>query len=212
MIKLIKAIVLLSLLIVVGCKKTYFNTASKVPVDLSGNLNMSTVDYLKSHPETFDTLATLIKLTGLEEAVNAKGNTFFAPRDYSIHNFFKLLYPDPQKQPATLDAIPQADMDGIASVLKNYIIPNQQITRGSLATTYSYATTYGGRKARFNIITSDYLGNVNMGAKSIVFSLNVSAVSSVEIYQPVTVATADLKSTNGIVHILDSSTHIFGFN
>lgn len=212
MIKLIKAVALVGVLLILSCKDSYFTDKSNFPVNLSGNLNMSTMSYLQSHPETFDTLARLIKLTGLDTAVNAKGNTFLAPRDYSIHNYFNLIYPDPTKRPATLETIPQADLAKIAQIIKNYIIPNQQIVSSQLATTYSYVTTSGGIKARFNIVKDDYLGNINKGAKHVVFSLNTAAPGAKEIYQSVTVATADLRSTNGILHILNSDSHIFGFN
>ncbi|RYE12656.1 MAG: hypothetical protein EOP51_31165 [Sphingobacteriales bacterium] len=212
MTKLIKAIAVIGILFIAGCKDAYFADGGNAPVDQSGVLGVSTMDYLESNKASFDTLARLIKLTGLEAEVNAKGNTFFAPRDYSIHNYFKLLYPDPEKRPATLEEIPQEEMDLIKLMLENYIIPDKEIVRGSLATTYSYATTYGDRKARFNIVTQDYLGNVNMGAKYIVFSLNVSPPGLPDRYQAVQVVTADLHSTNGVVHILDSNTHILGFN
>jgi hypothetical protein len=212
MIKLIKTIALIGVLFMAGCKDSYFADGGNLPADESGKLNVSTMDYLTSHGAQFDTLARLIKLTGLETAVNAKGNTFLAPRDYSIHNFFKLLYPDPEKRPATLEAIPPAEMALIKQILEEYIIPDNEIVRSKLATTYSYATTYGGKKARFNIVTDDYLGNVNMGAKYIIFSLNTSPAGQKEIYQSVQVATADLLSTNGVVHVLTSDAHIFGFN
>ncbi|RYY37405.1 MAG: hypothetical protein EOP46_02765 [Sphingobacteriaceae bacterium] len=212
MMKLIKAIAFIGALLIVGCKDSYFADDDKLPGNEVANLDVSTMNYLENNRQSFDTLARLIKITGLETAVNAKGNTFLAPRDYSIHNFFKLLYPDPQNTPATLEDIPQADKELIADILKNYIIPNEEILRAKLATTYSYVTTYGGKKARFNIVAEDYLGNVNMGAKYIVFSLNMSDPGEREVYQSVRVATADLRSTNGTVHVLESDTHIFGFN
>ncbi|MGV8880320.1 MAG: fasciclin domain-containing protein [Sphingobacteriaceae bacterium] len=212
MIKLIRAIAFIIVLITVGCKDSYFADGGNQPADQTGNLGVSTMDYLKSHGEYFDTLSRLIKITGLEAAVNAKGNTFLAPRDYSIGNYFKLIYPDPEKRPVTLEALPQEEKDKIAGYLKDYIIPNKEIVRSKLATTYSYETTYGGKKARFNIVTDDYLGNVNMGAKFIVFSLNLSLPGEKEIYQSVQVAAADLHSTNGVVHVLNADTHIFGFN
>ncbi|PWK72541.1 fasciclin domain-containing protein [Mucilaginibacter oryzae] len=213
MIKFIKLVAFIGFLAIVtaGCKKTYFSDGG-TPVDVSGNLGVSTMDYLQRETTSFDTLVRLIKLSNLESAVNAKGNTFLAPRDYSIHNYFKLLYPDQAKMPSTLEALPQVVKDDIARILKNYIIPNQQIVRGGLTTAYSYVTTYGGTKARFNIVNTDYLGNVNMGAKYINFSLNVSPAGTTEVYQTAQVVTADLKSTNGIVHVLVSETHIFGFN
>jgi len=212
MIKLIKAIAFIGVLFILGCSDDYFADGGNRPADQSGDLGVSTMDYLKSHGESFDTLTTLIRLSGLESAVNSKGNTFLAPRDYSIHNYFQLLYPDPEKRPATLDAIPKEEMDRITAILKNYIIPNEEILRSKLASTYSYATTYGGRKARFNLVQEDYLGNVNMGAKYIIFSLDVSFPGEKERYQSVQVATSDLRSTNGVVHVLNSNTHIFGFN
>lgn len=210
MIKYIKTIALVAALFIAGCKDSYFSDGGG-PVNTSGQLNATTMQYLQANPASFDTLARLIKLTGLEGEVNKKGNTFFAPRDYSIHNYFKLLYPDPANKPATLDALPQSTKDEIAQIIKNYIIPNQEILRNNLATTYSYANTSDGKKARFNLVTTDYLGNVNMGAKFVNFSLNTSTTTT-EQYKTVQVVAADLRSTNGIVHVLASESHIFGFN
>ena len=211
MTNLIKVFVFLIALFVMGCKDTYFADELQ-PSGQSGELGMSTMQYLQDHPSTFDTLARLIKITGLETAVNEQGSTFLAPRDFSIHNYMKLLYPDPANRPATLEALPQEVKTAIAEIIKDYIIPKASIMRSGLATTYSYVQTAGGRKARFNIVTTDYLGNVNMGAKFINFSLNVAPSGEKEQYKTVQVATADLRSTNGVVHLLESDVHIFGFN
>lgn len=167
--------------------------------------------YLESEPAKFDTLVSLIKLSGLEAEVAKPGNTFLAPQNYSIHNYFKLLYPDESKWPA-LSQLTKAEKDDIAKILRNYIIPDKQIERSSLSPAYSYATTQGGKKARFNLTREDYLGNVNMGAAFVVFGLDISSDGSpAERFQSVNVVTSSLRSTNGIVHILDSNTHIFGF-
>ncbi|RZM11643.1 MAG: hypothetical protein EOO88_46610, partial [Pedobacter sp.] len=155
--KLIKAIVLLSALISAGCSDKYFSD-ELAPAGQSGQLGVTTLQYLQNNPSSFDTLARLIKLTGLESAVNESGSTFLAPRDYSIHNYFRLRYPDPKNMPATLDALPQSEKDMIAEIIKDYIIPKQEILSSGLATTYSYAVTAGGKKVRFNVVTTDYLG------------------------------------------------------
>lgn len=209
--KLILAMALISALFVTGCKDEYFSDDLQ-PSGQSGELGVTTMQYLQSNPSTFDTLARLIKLTGLESAVNEQGNTFMAPRDYSIHNYFKLLYPDPANMPATLDALPQLEKERIADFIKDYIIPKQEIVSGGLATTYSYVVTASGKKARFNVVTTDYLGNVNMGARFVNFSLNTALPGDKEQYESVSVATANLRSTNGVLHVLASDTHIFGFN
>lgn len=210
--KLMIAIALVSMVFASGCSKDYYTDGGTLNPDKTATLGMSTMDYLKSRPEVFDTLTTLITMAGLESEVNANGSTLLAPKNYSIYNFFKLVYPDPEKRPKTFDEISNEEMEAITGILKNYIIPGKEIVRSGLSTTYSYDTTFGGTKARFNIVQDDYLGNVNMGARYIIFSLNVGIPGGAEVYQSVQVETADLRSTNGIVHVLAADSHIFGFN
>ena len=156
--KLIIAIALVSMTFTSGCSKDYYADGGTLDPDEITTLGMSTMDYLKSRPEIFDTLTTLITLTGLEAAVNANGSTFLAPKNYSIHNFFNLVFPDPENRPKTFSELTGEEMEAIAKILKNYIIPGKQILRNELNKTYSYDTTYGGTKARFNIVQDDYLG------------------------------------------------------
>lgn len=210
--KLMIVIALVAVVFTSGCSKDYYADGGTLDPDKTMTLGMSTMDYLKSRPDVFDTLTTLITLTGLEGAVNMNGSTFLAPKDYSIYNFFKLVYPDPEKRPKTFGEIPAEDMENITKILKNYIIPGKQIVRNELSKTYSYDTTYGGVKARFNIVQDDYLENVNMGAKYINFGLDLGVPGVFEFYLPVRVETADLHSTNGIVDVLAADSHIFGFN
>lgn len=210
--KLLIGIALVTVVFTTGCSKDYFADGGTLNPDQTTTLGVSTMDYLKSRPEIFDTLTTLITMTGLESAVNASGSTFLAPKNYSIYNYFKLIYPDPEKRPKTFSEITDEEMANITRMLKNYIIPGKEIMRSELNTTYNYDTTYGGTKARFNVVQDDYLGNINMGAKYVIFSLNKGTPGGTEIYQSVQVETADLRATNGMVHVLAADSHIFGFN
>lgn len=144
--KRIIAIALVTVVFISGCSKDYFADGGTLNPDETATLGMSTMDYLKSRPEVFDTLTTLITLTGLESAVNANGSTFLAPKNYSIHNYFNLVFPDPEKRPKTLSGIPEEELEKITGILKNYIIPGKQIMRSGLGTAYSYDTTYGAQK------------------------------------------------------------------
>lgn len=198
-------------LFLAGCSDDYFADGG-VPPESAGVFEGSTMEYLDSQPETFDTLATLIRLCGLENAVNGEGNTFLAPKDYSIHNYFKLKFAELDAWPATLSAIDAEDLEEIGQNIRSYIIPDREIVRSGLQTSYSYVPTYSGKKARFNLVREDYLGNPNKGAQAIVFSLNMAAEGQKELYQSVRVVASDLQSSNGIVQVLDSDTHIFGFN
>ena len=65
------AIALVSVVFISGCKKDYFTNGGTLDIDQTEALGVSTMDYLKSRPEVFDTLTTLITLAGLEAEVNA---------------------------------------------------------------------------------------------------------------------------------------------
>jgi Fasciclin domain len=212
--KLIKSMITAAfvaiLLATFGCKENYYDDGGISDSNV-GVLGVSTMQYLENHKESFDTLVSLIKLCNLQDAVNAQGATFLAPQDYSIRNYFKLIFADLDAWPSSLSGISADEMARISGILKNYIVPNEKIVRSGLKTSYSYVTTSGGRSARFNLMQEDYLGNVDKGASYIVFSLNTSDSDKAK-FQSVQVATADLQSTTGIIHVLDSSSHIFGFN
>ena len=199
------------IMIITGCKDDYYSDGGILDENV-GVLNVSTMDYLKANEISFDTLVSLIQLTGLESAVDASGNTFMAPQDYSISNYFELAFTILDVPPASLQEIPQEILDDIKLIIENYIVPNEEIMRGDLSPTYTYTTTYGGRKARYNLLRSDYLGNVNKGAEIINYSLNMSEDGSSNDYQSVQVVTSNLESTNGIIHVLNADSHIFGFN
>ena len=204
-------VIILTLLSVItwGCDDSYFSDGGTLDPNV-GNLNMSTLDYLEKHPEKFDTLSKLIRVCGLENEVNRSGNTFFAPNDYSIHNYFRLQYPDSPWP--SLQELPEELKEEITGHLKNYIITGQQIVREELSPAYSFSTTLGGKKARFNLIREDYLGNVNKGASFIMYSVDVNTnPERSESYQSVRVIVSNLRSTNGVVHELVPDSHIFGF-
>ena len=160
---------------------------------------------------TFIPMEKIRELNKLEGAVNAPNSTFFAPQDYSIHNYFKLKYPDPTKRPKTFDAIPTADMEEIAAIIKNYIVPQSKILRTALSSQYTFGTSAGNQKVRFNLVKEDYLGNVNMGAAYIMFSLDVKPNASTPQFQSVKVVVSDIETNTGVVQTLNTDAHVFGF-
>lgn len=126
-----------------GCNNDYYADGGILDENV-GELGVSTMDYLERCGADYDTLVALIKSCGLESEVNGVGNTFLAPRDYSIHNYFELIFTDPDKRPASLSEINDEELEKISGMLKNYIIPGQKILREDLSTAYSYTTTLGG--------------------------------------------------------------------
>jgi hypothetical protein len=75
--------VLLGILIFSACKKDdYINDGGKI---LTGRVNMTTYDYLKSNPK-FDSLVKIIDKAGMKDQVN--GNiTFFATTNYGAADY-----------------------------------------------------------------------------------------------------------------------------
>lgn len=193
-----------------SCQDSYFNDGGKLPENM-GKFDGSTMEYLERQPKLFDTLTILIKMNKLENVVNASGSTFFAPQDYSIHNYFKLKYPDPTKRPKSFEDISKADMEEIAQNIQHYIIPNQKIMKAGLSTVYSYGTSSSKRRVRFNLVREDYLGNVNMGASNLMFSLDVKPLDAVPQFQSAKVVVSDIETKNGVVQTLVTDTHVFGF-
>lgn len=192
-----------------GCSDDYYTDGGILDNEI-GKLNTTTMGYLESKPAQFDTLTKLIHICGLVNDVNKQGNTFFVPQDYSIHNYFELIFPE-GKWPQ-LSELTEEEIEEITQILKNYIIPNEEVVREKLSPTYSFGTTLGSKKARYNLVREDYLGNVNMGASWIMYSLDTSTEEQPrERFQSARVVTSGLRSTNGIVHVLVADSHIFGF-
>lgn len=204
-------LLILSITAFVACNDDYYADGGKLDSNV-GQLDVSTMNYLISQKGKFDTLVEIIKLTEMETVVDGANNTFMAPQDYSIQNYFKLRFEGLETQPKNLNEIPQDILAEMKEILGYYIIPNEKITTEKLSTTYTYVDTYSKRKARFNVFKTDYLGNKNKGAKILNFSINNLAENGEKgIYRSVIVTTSNLHSTNGIVHILYPNNHIFGF-
>ncbi len=195
----------------VGCDDDYFTDGGVLDENV-GILGVSTLDYLKNEGAKYDTLVALIEMSNLETSVNATGNTFMIPQDFSIYNYLLLKLADLDSPPEKLADLPEDIKTDIKEILRNYIIPGKEILREELSLTYSFETTLGGQKARYNILRSDYLGNVNKGAEYINFSLDIDPDPKNEVFMSVRVVTSNLKSTNGVVHVLQSDSHTFGFN
>lgn len=68
-----------------------------------GHVNMTTYDFLKSHPQhLFDTTLMIIDRAGLKDKVNA-AKTFFVPTNYSIRNFLLLKQQELRKKDEKLN-------------------------------------------------------------------------------------------------------------
>lgn len=203
----------------VSCSDEYYSDGGILDPNI-GKLEESTMSYLRSAGADFDTLVTLIDLTGMSSEIDNKC-TFFATPDYSIKKYLELRLVELETQPESLDQIPDDIMDEIEEIIRNYIISDETIMRDDLTTTYTMFTTNGGREARLNLTIDDYLSNPNMGAEYIKYSVNMKRepvgedIDDTEVsdrFMTVDILTSNLESTNGVIHILVPDSHMFGFD
>ena len=118
-----------------SCKKAAYLTDDGLHNE---NVNMSTYDYLKSHPNgMFDTLLLIIDHHGLKNELNA-AKTFWAPSDYSIKRFFKqkeaLLKEEDENAEYTFDKfLTDISVDS----LRAYMYSDAQHTLSTAKTSYT---------------------------------------------------------------------------
>jgi len=133
--KYIYRIGIIALIAIIGissCKKDdYANDGGKI---LSGRVNMTTYDYLKSNPK-FDSLIKIIDKAGMKDQIN--GNiTFFATTNYGVADYVsakkqeKITQVGDENIKFTIADLNSAEL---ADSLKIYMFPGK-ITRNQLNT------------------------------------------------------------------------------
>jgi len=208
----------------VSCKKDDYLKGGSLN---SASVNLSTYDYLQSNAwQQFDTLLQLIDKAGLKELVNQQGVTFFAPNDYSIYNYLSAKTVKAQKVDPyakyTLDSLFKYDLQTIRDSLKMYIIP-QSLTYDKLTNNGAkYATALTGDTV---VVSYEYTTNGNLGYNSTVSNVP-QVVYLTQLWQPLTepfvaseipddigvhtlCTSSGIKTTTGIVHVLESSHTLF---
>lgn len=197
----------------------------------SENVNMTTYDFLKTHPrQMFDTTLLIIDKAGLKETINGSG-TYFVPTDYSIVAFLNKKRDEARKKDErltyTLDSLfkyfsPKMLKDSMGM----YFFP-EKIVRDNLneaGKLYQSATpgvtldisleerdqyTYGG------IITNKpkyiYLNKV-LGVKDVIVNSEKADPSGTTTLKDIKALTqtSGLITTNGVVHVLENK-HIWTF-
>lgn len=191
-----------------SCQKTVNIYRNAKPVQ---NVPMNTYDFLKSQEGLFDTLLYLIDKVGLSDTLKTGNVTFFAPQDATIMtslenvNVSRRTYGRPGNW--TLDSIPLAVWD---TLLRRYLIEgivntdSLNYADGVSLTTLSYGYPMNGKR-----ISTNASGIVNGGSLAIQYS-DMNNSRFIKDWSSSLTQTTDLKTTNGMVHTLESQ-HVFGF-
>jgi len=205
-----------------SCKRDeYYMDGGKAKADFNGTM----LEYLQAKPVPFDTIASIVKLAGMEDVFNKEDITFFAPTDYEIKQLIgsvnkpnslnSMLFLNGKDTVKTL-----ADIEG--AIWAKYL--QRHIFRGvkrlsdypqydpDLPTVYpgQYYYAYNKTASKIGVV----YGNVN-GVKYIGYrQLTITYIrdlskpdQSFNIYR---VASSDIKPKNGVVHVLELYGEAFG--
>ncbi len=179
----------------------------------SGELGVSTYDFLASRPKSFDTLLWVIDYHDLKGLVNQENSTFFAPQDDAFDQFFDKLEMDPV--PNSLEELPVAVKDTLGLLLRKYSIA-QKVMREDVPTDSKLELSNANNEPVGVFFINNPRGGVpGYGPKILAYSAVVKVKSSIndEIVEQerfAGISTSNLESTNGAVHVVENG-HTFGF-
>lgn len=229
-IKYIIVVVTLASLITACNKKDYYKDSGV----LKGNFNGTVMQYLNSKPEYFDSLVQIISLAGMENELNANNITFFAPTDSSIRASIRfanierdfLGMPRISKLSEIKPAIWRKHLSKYLFNFKRSLNDFSQIDFSNI-NTYSgqIYQSVNGTSMNIGVIYNDVsvpsprdpnISNVikYAGYRQLTISYLTSPFTPRETgtWRVGQVSSVNVEPNNGFVHILRTSTHIFGFD
>lgn len=202
-------------LMFVACKKDYYVDGGLSDPNFKGNM----LQYLQSKPFYFDTVATVIKLAGLEQNFQQDDMTFFAPTDHAIgriiYNTNKVLY---QSGKDTIKALSEVSPSIWRKYLMRYMFhganklndyPQLDINIKALYPGQNYYS-YGNDILNIGVIYNDVNGIKYAGYRHLVISY-IPDLNKPLNWISNDISSSDIKPTNGVVHTLTDYT-TFGFN
>lgn len=200
---LLLAIIFLGL-IFPSCNDDYFTDGGLA----DGELNMTTYDFIKSRPDMFEKLIWVIDQNNLKEQINKDGTTFFPPKDQSIEEYLEKR----DQESVQLDKLPQTEIDTLGMKLKMYMFP-YVIMRDDLSPKMKEYVSVSDDLMGVTLKIEPYNEIPGFGPSTVILSgpAVIKEGGTIAIRNNAEVATSDLESTNGAVHVLRHTGHIFGF-
>lgn len=210
-------ILILALTALSACKKDdyYLDSGLANPY-----FNGTVVDYLNAKPFYFDSVATIVKLAEMENILTSDTVTFFAPTDYSIQNLLvvcnQVLYGSGYDTIRTLQDVPKEIWRKYLSIYvfhgANQLKDYPQIDY-SLLVNFPGQTYYSWDMQPMNI---GVVYNSDNGVKyvgyrqlSLAYIPDISKPTS---FMTAPVASCNILTDNGVVHVLSAAHVYFGFD
>lgn len=230
------SLALFFLIFIGACKKdNYYIDGGLAQAKFEG----SVMDYLDAKPREFDTIASIIRLAGLEEDFKNKEFTLFAPRDENVKKLIGLARKNATTQAYGVNQIlymlgrdtikTLADVDSVIwrKYLLRYMFNGKRKLADYPQIDFDLLNIYKGQNysalgnavcnigVKFHDAVNDNDGaNVTvlkyMGYRQLFISY-IRDVSQPNNWYSIPVASSDIQPTNGVVHVLDYTKAEFGY-
>ncbi|WP_316794516.1 fasciclin domain-containing protein [Pedobacter frigoris] len=204
------------LILFASCKKYYFDSGTHDP-----KYNGSTLQYMKSKQPFFDSTLVIINLAGLDDVVGKENVTFFAPPSGSVFKSIKRLNIALKRVGKdTVSQLNQIKPEVWRATLSQYIFSGSFLLkdypqRDTLAYTaypgQNYSS-YGGYIMNVGTIFNDAAGVQYAGYRQLFLGYIPDLSNPQVALQNNPVATSDIQTNNGVLHVLTKSKHNLGFN
>ncbi|GAA4139919.1 fasciclin domain-containing protein [Sphingobacterium kyonggiense] len=198
-----------------GCKKYYFDSGIHDP-KFEGN----TIQYMEQKKPFFDSTLMVLELAGMKQVVQNEEVTFFAPPSgcitravLGLNKYLQFNGKDTVKQ------LDQIKPEVWKNLISNYIFKGKNLLKDyPQRDTISYVaypgqnyTSYGGRIMNIGVIFND-AGGVQYAGYRQLFLAYIPDLSNPQIaLRNIPVATSDIQTNNGVMHVLNRKKHTFGF-
>lgn len=220
-----KLIIICSALIIAfnACKRdVYYKDGGKA----EASMNMDMLQYLESKPVEFDSVATIVKLAGLEEAFRKDSITFFALNDAVIkrtigtirtgglNGYLNIKGRDTVKTLSDIDSLVWR------KYLERYVFKGENRLKDypqvdfQVRNVYPGAIYYSVNKTVFNIGVQFNDANTvkYIGYRQLFLSYIPDVSSPFDNWRSYAISSSDIKPKNGVIHTLVDNGSYFGFD
>jgi len=211
---------LLLIIVVTGlssCKKDYYLDSGLANPYFDGTI----VDYFNAKPFYFDSVAAIVKLAGMEDEFTKDTITFFSPTDYSVQNLIvetnKILYGQGFDTIRTLQDVPPEIWRKYltlylfrgANQLKDYPQIDYNLRINFPGQTYY---SWDNQPMNIGVVYNSDNGVKYVGYRQLSIAYIPDAARPTEDWNIAFVASCNILTKNGVVHVLSADHSIFGFN
>ncbi|MFY0255325.1 hypothetical protein ACDQ55_15370 [Chitinophaga sp. 30R24] len=211
-------ILLVALTAFTACQKEsdYYLDSGLANPYFKGNV----VDYLNAKPFFFDSVATIVKLSGMEDIFKSDSITFFAPTDHSIQTLINYtnsaLYQSGYDTIRTLQDVPAEIWRKYLSV---YLFHGLNQLKDYPQIDYNLLINYPGQAyyswdmqpMNIGVVYGDDNGVKYVGYRQLSISYIPNVSTPMQGWVTSYVASCNILTDNGVVHVLNDGHTYFGF-